>query len=145
MTVLPTAPIGREEFERRLAKLCLTADGQGFPKRTHDRWIVLKAATLGLSPDRTYTEPEINAALADWLDGGGSWLESDHVSLRRELVDEAFLDRDPGGSWYRLGPAAGDPLRFARDLAQVDFAGIVRAARAGRAARRRDHQERESR
>ena len=73
-------------------KLCLTSGGYGLPKRARDRRIVLKAATLGLAEGRTYTEREINEALAAWLREVGPSVESDHVSLRR-ACDAVRRDR----------------------------------------------------
>ncbi|MBZ0305914.1 MAG: DUF2087 domain-containing protein [Anaerolineae bacterium] len=56
------------------------------------RWL----ATL-FEADKLYTEPEINAILK-------AVYESDHVTLRRELVDYGYLRRERGGGKYWLAP-----------------------------------------
>lgn len=131
-------PIEAGDFARRLAKLCLSSGGYGLPKRPRDRRIVFKAATLGLAGGRTYTEREINDTLAAWLRDVGPAVESDHVSLRRALVDERYLERDSGGAWYRLGPACAGG-RFAPDVDAIEPARVIETARAEREARRRAH------
>jgi len=133
------APITPDEFRSRLVKLCLTSGGYGLPKRVRDRRIVLKAATLGFAGGRTYTEREINESLAAWLREVGPSVESDHVSLRRALVDEAFLERAPGGEWYRVGPAARGPGHFDPGVDAIAPARLIAEARAEREARRRAH------
>ena len=131
-----TVPVGADEFSRRLVKLCLDSGGGGLPRRARDRGIVLKAATLGFEAGRTYTEREVNGVLAAWLRDVGAALESDHVSIRRELVDEGFMERDSGGAWYRLGPAARARTRFAPEIDAIAPERLIRDARAARAARR---------
>ena len=61
---------------------------QLLPAREKKRRIVLEWAARRVKPDRTYTEPEINAILVE--------LHDDHVTLRRLLVDEGLLERDAG-------------------------------------------------
>lgn len=51
------------------------------------------------SPDRTYTESEVNALLCT------RHTFHDPATLRRELYDYRFLDRSPDGRSYRLGAA----------------------------------------
>ena len=47
-------------------------------------------------PDREYAEREVNELLLEWHTFG------DPATLRRELYDRRFLDRDPYGRSYRL-------------------------------------------
>lgn len=136
---MDTAPITPDEFRSRLVKLCLSSGGYGLPRRVRDRWIVLKSATLGFGGDRTYSEREVNASLAAWLRDVGPAVESDHVSLRRALVDDAFLERAPGGEWYRLGPKARDARRFDPGVDAIVPDRVIREAQAEREAKRRAH------
>lgn len=46
--------------------------------------------------DREYSEQEVNGLLLQWHTFG------DPATLRRELYDRRFLDRDPYGRSYRL-------------------------------------------
>jgi hypothetical protein len=50
-------------------------------------------ATDLFEPDRTYTEPEVNAAILRYHD--------DRSALRRYLVEEHLLTRTPDGASYR--------------------------------------------
>lgn len=56
-----------------------------------------------------YTEQEVNQLLLLWHTFG------DPATLRRELYDRSFLDRDPYGRCYRLGEA------YLRGQVQEDF------------------------
>lgn len=67
------------------------------------RWVVLEhVASRAFTPDTAYREPEVNAALRSWCDGG----EVDHVTIRRYLIDMGLLTRTDGV--YRLGRVAAD-------------------------------------
>jgi hypothetical protein len=48
---------------------------------------------------RVYTEPEVNEVLKAWHTWG------DHVTLRRELINDRLLTRKSDGSQYRKQPA----------------------------------------
>ena len=95
-------PISVPEFKKRLAQLCLTSKSPELPRRQRDRQIVFKSIALRLSKGRAYTEQEINRALANWTVEIGHSPEVDHVTLRRSLIDEKYLERSEDGSLYRL-------------------------------------------
>jgi hypothetical protein len=66
------------------------------PTKRSMRRVVLERIALEFEPGRHYTEPEVNDVLAAFFD--------EHVVLRRALVDERFLDRDPhAGAYWRAG------------------------------------------
>ena len=111
-------PISATEFKKRLAQLCLTSNSPELPRRQRDRQIVLKSIALCLSKDRAYTEQEINAALASWTAEVGHSLEVDHVTLRRSLIDEKYLERSEDGSLYRLS------IPFCADWFAAEVDGI---------------------
>ena len=63
-----------------------------FPTREKRRLILLKEISTRFTPDRHYSEQEVNAIL-------GAVYE-DHVLLRRLLIDYGLLARRPDGSEY---------------------------------------------
>jgi len=69
---------------------------------------VLAAATLAFDPGRDYDEAAVNAALKPWLAGPGAMLATDHVELRRWLVDCGLLGRDGYGRRYRRPPPSAE-------------------------------------
>jgi hypothetical protein len=121
-------PISSREFKQRLARLCLTSKLTGLPRNRRDRRIVLKSLTLGWTPGRRLAEHEINIALTRWLREVGRSMETDHVTLRRALVDEGFLERAAGGEWYQLGPRSAREDWFAPDVDAIDPETVLRDA-----------------
>ena len=55
----------------------------------------------GFEPGRSYPEPEVNRLLGDRVGPGAVGV--DHVTLRRYLVDEGFLDRRESTYWRSGG------------------------------------------
>jgi hypothetical protein len=92
--------ISRDEFSRRFLSLVLNQTL--LPKKRPDLHLLLYSATLSLQPERRYSEKEINEQLQTWCLMFGKNMGLDYVSLRRALVDEGFLHRDPSGSHYTL-------------------------------------------
>ncbi len=108
---------------------------------------VLAAAAARFEPGAAYTEAGVNEVLRKFLAGGGSMLASDHVELRRWLVDTGLLQRDGFGRLYQR---AEPPTEFGPMLAAfagVDLDAVVADARAAdviaRAARRARWEERQ--
>jgi hypothetical protein len=62
------------------------------PSQHSKRLVVLDYVAQEFEPGRRYSEREVNATLARWYD--------DVASLRRYLVDEELLQREPGGGAY---------------------------------------------
>ena len=54
--------------------------------------ISARSALRAFEPGTRYTEKEVDAILRTWCAGGAT----DHVSLRRFLVDEGLLTREAG-------------------------------------------------
>lgn len=73
-----------------------------FPSREKRRLILLKQIATRFAPERIYSEKEVNVILGE--------VYSDHVLLRRLLIDYGFLSRRPDGSEYRLAPLAADNI-----------------------------------
>lgn len=65
-----------------------------FPTQRSKRLVVLQRVALEFDVGRHYTEAEVNAVLFPFF--------RDWSTLRRHLVDEGFLDREPraGGNMY---------------------------------------------
>lgn len=70
----------------------------GLPAQAGRRHVVLEHIVQSFEPGRGYTEIEVNAILRAWTEGGST----DHVALRRYLVDAELLTRD-GASYWRSG------------------------------------------
>lgn len=98
-------------------------------------------------PSEPMSEREVNTALRAALQGPAIWLDTDHVELRRWLVDTGWLQRDGFGHCYqRLAPAQLRPelQAAAQMLARVlggKAVGVwvaeLRTAQAARRAARR--------
>ena len=84
------------EFKERLAAICLSEGTSAFPRRYRDRQILYRSIIQKLERGRKYSEEELNTALQQWLMEIGTCLDIDHVTLRRYLIDERYLARDPG-------------------------------------------------
>ncbi|MFJ4439692.1 DUF2087 domain-containing protein [Streptomyces sp. NPDC088923] len=69
----------------------------GVPAQFDRRRIVLQHLVRGsFEADRTYTEKEVNALLRQWCQGA----PTDHVTVRRYLVDYCLLGRDDRGRYW---------------------------------------------
>ena len=129
--------IGTCEFERRMVALCLGGVGPGLPRRQRDRHILLKSVVLVLGHGRSYTEAAINDLLESWLDAVGPAVRLDHVSLRRHLIDQGYVERDAAGEGYRVCPSQTPGRVFEPGVDEVNPLAAVRAARVEREERRR--------
>lgn len=90
-----------------------------------------------------YSEAEVNDGLTRWLEAGCPSLGLDVVTLRRELVDRLYLDRDDAGTNYSPGPGPTG-WRFADDVGSVDPTAVIEEIRKQRAARKAAHMSGES-
>ena len=92
----------------------------------------LAVAWSGL-PENVMNEKAVNAALQAQLAGAARFLDTDHVELRRWLVDGGWLTRDGFGREYRRVPLQGlaDSARpVAAALQSLDVAAWVGGVRA---------------
>ena len=80
-------------------------DGEGrltaFPSKRKKKLYVLIYLSQKFEQGKVYTEKEVNELLCRWH------TFNDPATLRRELYDHRFIDRDAKGSEYR--PAAVQP------------------------------------
>ena len=97
----------------------------------------MAAASLAIPADRDATEREVNERLGAWLAGPGAMLATDHVELRRWLVDAGFVSRDGFGRAYVRGePEAARAIALLGDASAGALAEAVLTQRAARAAER---------
>ena len=66
-----------------------------------ERAAALALVWAGLSSAATFSEAALNAVLKAQLAGAASCLHTDHVELRRWMVDMGFLRRDGYGRCYQ--------------------------------------------
>jgi tRNA(adenine34) deaminase len=116
-------------------------------RKGQDFELVCASAALFLPAEHRLTEAEANDCLRRFLAGAGRWLATDHVELRRWLVDTGFIHRSDRGTDYRRG-ALPDWLASAAqqlDAAALEQAVVEANARheAARAARRQAWQARQ--
>lgn len=70
-----------------------------------DRLLALAIGAATLSYGKAVTETEVNARLKECLTREAAFLATDHVELRRWLVDTGWWRRDVGGRSYERVPA----------------------------------------
>jgi hypothetical protein len=129
------------QFRERFTTLFFS--GQDLPKKPIDRHIVYISAVIGLQPDRKYTERELNEELQKWTLLFGQRYNLDHVTLRRYLIDERYLQRDASGTSYELA-TTDRPYTFDRSLVGLDLAALIDAAKQDREMKKRQHLDRAS-
>jgi hypothetical protein len=103
------------------------------------RALALGLVWAGLPDAAVSTEPEINLQLKAQLAGPAVWLATDHVELRRWLVDAGWLQRDGFGRAYRRTARADlrpDQAPVADALAGLDTFAWVAQQRAAHVAAR---------
>ncbi len=127
-------------FRRLAVRRSLTPGGLQSGRRG-DYVVVTAAAALTLASGRSYAEAEINGLLREWLAGPGAMLATDHVTLRRCLVDCGLLVRDGYGRAYARGD---DPSAWCAALAGLAGVDLAAEARAARAAEDRQRSERKA-
>ena len=104
--------IPADECARRLRAILGPGSSGGLPRRRRDQWILLHEIARAFAPDDRLSEKEATARIQDFLLGTGAHLELDAVTLRRALVDEGFVDRDPAGRDYRASSRHERFVRF---------------------------------
>lgn len=97
--------------------------------RHFDFVVVTTAAAVAFVPGRGYREGEVNILLKDWLAGPGAMLATDHVELRRLLIDCQLLDRDGFGRRYARSIAPEGWREAIAALQGVDLVGEAARAR----------------
>ena len=118
--------ISTDEFVERLCRVAVDRGPRRFPRKRRDREILMKSIVMTLDIGRVYDEAEINARLEDWKREIAPAIETDHVALRRELVDEGQLERTRDGRRYRVGFPTR-PVAFDLEIDEIDLRATVAA------------------
>jgi len=106
------------------------------PKKRSDQTVLLALACAQFEAAWVYREDEVNDTLQAWLERFTSPITMDHVSFRRQLVDEYFLLRDAAGAAYRVnGPKLDRELDEA--ARSIDPGAVMAAVRQEREERKR--------
>lgn len=113
-----------DQFKNRFVALVMASGG--LPKKPQDRQIVYLSSILKLVPDRLYSESELNDQLQHWTARFGANFGLDHVTLRRYLIDERFIQRDSAGTAYQL---AKTELTYDPIIADLDLANLIAQAK----------------
>jgi hypothetical protein len=113
-------PVTEQVFLKRLVTLCLRSGMTGFPKDELDQHILLKSAALTFDPSANYTEAEVNERLKIWIDQITGIPGIDHGTLRRQLIDSGYLERDKTGASYQVSPTGPRTTRFDPAVEKID-------------------------
>jgi tRNA(adenine34) deaminase len=105
-------------------------------KDGRDLELVFATASLYFPADRLLDERGANAVLKEFLSTAGAMLDTDHVELRRWLVDTGFVRRTDFGSDYRRGTLPAWLADAAGALGRQELADAALQARATRDAQR---------
>src|SRR5512139_185864 len=105
-------------------------------KDGRDLELVFAAATLFFPADKLLDERGANTVLKQFLSTAGAMLDTDHVELRRWLVDTGFVRRSDFGSDYRRGSLPSWLTEAAGTLGSQQLADAALQARAARDAQR---------
>jgi hypothetical protein len=107
-----------------------------------ERQLALAWVWAGLPQGEVLNEAGINAALKAQLAGPALWLRTDHVELRRWLVDAGWLQRDGYGREYRRAPAPERHAALAATVQGTDTQTWAAERRAAHEAERSARRER---
>ena len=105
-------------------------------KDGRDLELVFATATLFFPKDRLLDERGANDVLRHFLSTAGAMLDTDHVELRRWLVDTGFVRRTDFGSDYHRGTLPEWLQDAALTLDSIQLAEAVRSAREARDSQR---------
>jgi len=126
-------------YSRRLVALCLKSGFIPFPTRPADRAILQKSAIRYFDPDARYSQKGVDTILKQWIQEIGRKVRVDHVTLRRLLVDDGYLERRPDGARYRVTLSGPFAFTFAPDVDVVNDKAIIAQESMAIEARRRAH------
>lgn len=99
------------------------------PRKVQDRHIIMKSIVLTLDAGEEYTEKQIDEKLKLWLANIWSSVGLDHVTLRRQLVELKYLERNMDGSCYRVCASEPGQSMFKSDVENIDIYEVIHACR----------------
>lgn len=129
-------PLDEEQVLAVIARLVNAGPLDALPKKRGDQTVLLALATACFDPARVYREDDVNERLRAWLASFASPITMDHVSFRRQMVDDRFLLRDAAGAAYRVNveKLKGEIAESARS---IDPGAVLQAVRLQREERKR--------
>lgn len=128
--------ISVDQFKKRLIDLFVRSRQASLPKKPQDRHILLNSIVMGMDAEQEYTERETNGVIQGWMMMVGPDLNVDVFSLRRELVDRGYLDRDKRGVRYRVSETSPGYRLFDQEVNGLDVMSVIDEGRAEREARK---------
>lgn len=134
-------PITKEYFIKRLIDLCLRSGLSEFPKDNTAQHILLKSVVLTLGQLDAFTEKEINEKLKYWISCICKIKNIDHITLRRMLIDSAYLARKNDCSCYQVQPEAPGSQYFEDSINQINIMEVIKTGREEIARRKREYMQ----
>ncbi len=98
---------------------------------------------LTLGQSSTFTEQEINEKLKYWISCICQIKNIDHITLRRMLIDTAYLTRKNDGSCYQINPEVPGPPYFEDSINQVNIMDVIKNGREEIARRKREYMQKQ--
>lgn len=138
--MLKEQTIQKDAFIKRFSELCLRSGLSGLPKDELDQHILFKSAAIAFKAGGPFSELDVNEKLGYWVSRISQLKGLDYITLRRNLVDNAYLMRSKDGSSYTLGTGPAQ-LTFDPKIDQIDLEGVLAAAREEIARRKREYLE----
>ncbi len=115
-----------EEFIERLCRIAADRGPRRFPRGGRNREVLVKSILMLMDSGRSYTEAEVNDLIDVWRRDVAPAIDTDHVTLRRNLVDLGHLERTRNGRTYRVGfPAVA--IAFDLEIDDIDLRATVAA------------------
>lgn len=115
-----------DEFVERLCLVGADRGPRGFPRKRRDRQILMKSILMAMDSAATYGEAEVNEIIQAWNRDVAPAIETDHVTVRRWLIDYGLLERTADGKFYRVGFPPGAVV-FELEVEDVDVRATVAA------------------
>jgi hypothetical protein len=131
-------------FTKRLGDLCLRSGLSGLPRDEASRHVLFTSMVAALPVATPLDQAAVDACLARWIETSGI-KELDHVTLRRSLVDAAYLDRPADGSRYSVVVDPPGRPRCEAGVAGVDLAAVLQSRREEVARRKAEYLARSGR
>ena len=118
--------IAVEVFVERLCRIGADRGPRRFPRGGRDREILVKSILMLMDSGRSYSEAEVNDLIDAWKRDVAPAIDTDHVTVRRTLVDLGQLERTADGRAYRVGFPART-VAFDLEIDDIDLRATVAA------------------